>query len=371
MKSVIQDYYLYYITKNKSLKREINDIDKLCNLLEMICNFQFEINMKKDIKKNDLLNIIMWTNDFNSEINEFLFCVEYFHLGKYFIKKNIFKEILKKKDVNIDIIKDGNKYELLGIKKGMEIILSVFNDLCLEFHDSSLTKNILEIIPTMYHINEKYKLNCKELYFLIQIKYALKLYDSLNKGKGMNDENIFTKFLKCLPKKEKSINNNSYDDLIKIFKSPKLKYDKKQNRYLIKILIQEYKKRITDENILDILLNILKENEQLMKTSQLLFHEILSQYFNGTEINIDKISDYNTNDHFLKLIGSFSNNEFIEQILLEVFESKFNAHFMSYTNEINKTINYENVSDEKANEILKGKNLEMFKKCIDLLEEQI
>ena len=107
-----------------------------------------------------------------------------------------------------------------------------------------------------------------------------------------------------------------------------------------------------------------------MKTSQLLFHEILSQYFDGTEITLDKISDYSTNDHFLKLIGSFSNNEYIEQILLEVFESKFNAHFMSYTNEINKTINYENISDEKANEILKGKNLELFKKCIDLLEDQ-
>ena len=41
---------------------------------------------------------------------------------------------------------------------------------------------------------------------------------------------------------------------------------------------------------------------------------------------------------------------------------------MSYTNEINNTIEYENLSDEKANEILKGENLEMFKKCIDLLE---
>ena len=112
------------------------------------------------------------------------------------------------------------KSELLGIKKGMEIILGVFNDLCLDFHDNSLTKNILEIIPTMYRINEKYKLNCKELYFLLQIKYTLKIYYSLNKDKGMNDENIFTKFLNCLKKyrnlyKDKNINNNSYDDLIR------------------------------------------------------------------------------------------------------------------------------------------------------------
>ena len=77
-----------------------------------------------------------------------------------------------------------------------------------------------------------------------------------------------------------------------------------------------------------------------MKTSQLLFHEIISQYFDGTEIDLDKISDYNTTDHFLILISSFSNNEYIEQILLEVLESKFNAHFMSYTNEINNIIKY-------------------------------
>ena len=107
----------------------------------------------------------------------------------------------------------------------------------------------------------------------------------------------------------------------------------------------------------------------LMKTSQLLLHEILSQYFEGTEINLDKISDYNTTDHFLVLISSFSNNEYIEQILLEVLESKFNAHFMSYTNEINNTIKYENLSDKKVEEILKGKNLDIFKKCIDLLED--
>ena len=116
MKSVVKDYYLYYILKNETLKREINDWEKLCDLFEMICNFQFELNLKEEINKNDLLNIIMWTNDFYSEINEFLFCVEYFHLGKYFNKKNIFKEILKKKDVDLDITNDDIKYELFLFK---------------------------------------------------------------------------------------------------------------------------------------------------------------------------------------------------------------------------------------------------------------
>ena len=70
-------------------------------------------------------------------------------------------------------------------------------------------------------------------------------------------------------------------------------------RYLIKILLQEYKKRYKNNKILDLLLNILKENESLLKNSQLLLHEILSQYFNGTEIDLDTI------DYFLLCLSFF------------------------------------------------------------------
>ena len=368
MNSIIQDYYLYFVSKNEKTKKDLNVLENLRNILEMICNFQFGINTKKNLTKIDLLNLIIWTNEYTLPLKEFLFCLEYFNSKKIFNKKNIFQEVLKKREENIDIKIDDIKNELVGIKKGLEIILSVLNNLCLEFHEYDLIKNVIEIIPTMYNINQKYKLNCKELYFLIEIKYILKISDS----KSL-DKNIFHKFLRCLNKyrysyKEKN-NIDNYGELISMFKSHSQKEDNKSNRYIIKILIQEYKKRIKYDKILDILFNILKENEHLMKTSQLLFHEIISHYFDGTKLNLDKISNYNTNDNFLNLISTLSENEYMEQILLEVFESKFNAHFMSYTNEINNTIRYEDLSDEKANEILKGENLEIFKKCIDLLED--
>ena len=106
------------------------------------------------------------------------------------------------------------------------------------------------------------------------------------------------------------------------------------------------------------------------KFSQLLFHEILSQYFDGTELIFDKITNYDTDDYFLKLISTKFGNQYIEQILLEVFESKFNAHFMSYTNEINNTVKYEDITDEQAEQLLKGKNLDNFKKCIQMLEDK-
>ena len=51
----------------------------------------------------------------------------------------------------------------------MEIILSVLNDKCIEDPDS--ISKIIEIIPIMENIEQKYNLNSKEIYFLIEIKY--------------------------------------------------------------------------------------------------------------------------------------------------------------------------------------------------------
>ena len=132
----------------------------------------------------------------------------------------------------------------------------------------------------MYQINEKYKLECKELYFLFQINYVFKLANLVDK----DDKNILSKFLRGLSKyrysyQEDEANINDYNDLISMFKYHLNKNENEKSRCIIKILIYEYKKRIKYDKILNILLNILKENEILMKTSQLLFHEIISQYF--------------------------------------------------------------------------------------------
>ena len=371
---IIKDYYLYYITRNETFEREINDLDNLCNLLEMICELQFEFKYKKnkELTINDLLSIIIWTNDYYLEINELLYCVEYFNLENIFNNKNIFKEILNKKFYKVE--KEKNKFnKIIGIKRSFEIILSIFNDKCIE--DPESISKIIEIIPTMYQIEQKYKLNCEEIYFLIEIKYV---YLFIKKSNIKNDENIIRQVLKqnLIPcrylYKENSEREEPYNSLILCLNSYIKKEDMDKNnkyRYIIKILVQEYKKCFNDNKILDDLMKIL-ENKSLLIVSQLLFHEILSRYFKGTELIFEKITDYNTNDYFLKLISSHSNSLYLEQILLEVFESKFNAHFMSVTNEINNTIKYEDLTNEQAEKLLKGNNLDNFKKCIQMLEDK-
>ena len=94
--SAIKDYYYYFVTRNESLEREFNDLENLCKLLEMICEFQFEFSKNNNLTQKDLLSLIIWTNDHSLELNELLYCVIYFKKENIF-KKNIFKEILNKK----------------------------------------------------------------------------------------------------------------------------------------------------------------------------------------------------------------------------------------------------------------------------------
>ena len=163
--SIIKDYYLYFVTRNEVLERETNDLGNLCNLLEMFCEFQFEFNSRenKELTVDDLLAVIKWTNDFYFEINELLYCVEYFKLEKIFQKKNIFNEISNKRLNKVDIDNDDKK-NIIGLKKAMETIICVLNDRCIE--DPESIARIIEVIPTLYQIEQKNNLNSKEIYFL-------------------------------------------------------------------------------------------------------------------------------------------------------------------------------------------------------------
>ena len=92
----LQEGKNYFVTRNESLEREFNDLENLCKLLEMICEFQFEFSNNNNLTQKDLLSLIIWTNDHSLELNELLYCVMYFKKENIF-KKNIFKEILNKK----------------------------------------------------------------------------------------------------------------------------------------------------------------------------------------------------------------------------------------------------------------------------------
>ena len=186
--AIIKDYYLYFITRNESFEREINDLDNLSKLLEVICEFQYEFSKNNNLTIKDLLSLIIWTIDYKLELNEFLYCVEYFKKEKIFKKKNIFQEIINNRLNKVDIEKD-DKRETIGLKKGIELILSVINDKCID-EPQSLSK-VIEIIPTMYQIEQKYKLNSKEIYFLLEIKYIYLLIKKLNLK---NDENVRSNF---------------------------------------------------------------------------------------------------------------------------------------------------------------------------------
>ena len=101
--------------------------------------------------------------------------------------------------------------------------------------------------------------------------------------------------------KENSERLEAYNSLVSSLIMNIKKDDPEKNdkyRDIIKILVQEYKKCYKDNKILDILIKLI-DNKNLLKVSQYLFHEILSQYFDGTELIFDKITNYNTDDYNL------------------------------------------------------------------------
>ena len=57
----------------------------------------------------------------------------------------------------------------------MELIIGFLNDKCIE--NPNLVQKIIEIIPTMFHIEQKYDLKSKEIYFLNEIKYIFEIFE--------------------------------------------------------------------------------------------------------------------------------------------------------------------------------------------------
>ena len=140
-------------------------------------------------------------------------------------------------------------------------------------------------------------------------------------------------------------------------------------------MLQEYKKYDGKEFYLNILINkLLIDKFKLIKYSHIIFHEILSKYVSGKNIFIDEITNYE-NDSFLKIMKEnlflidSKTQQYLEEIILEVFETKFNAYFMGYQY-YNQTKNKEFGRNE-IYEILTGKeNYRRFINCIKLLEDQ-
>ena len=201
--TIINDYYLYFITRNNSLESRTKDLSQLIKIFEEICNMKFNYQKKneKDLNTKDFLELLIWSNIYNLELNEFLYCIQYFKEIKLFEKTNIYNEVLKtikiydkenlengekdKNNINQINAKIEDKYVL---KKFMSILITIFNEKCLQ--NPKYIKKARDIMPSMYNLNERKKLCCKELYTFIEI---CSIYDALEMKKLIMKKNLAKK----------------------------------------------------------------------------------------------------------------------------------------------------------------------------------
>ena len=360
--------------------------------------FQFNKKNEKDINEKDFLLLLIWSNIYYLELNEFLYCIQYYKEKKLFGKVNIYNEILKaikiyeKNNAENEKVHENpfNINDEYVLQKFMSILISIFIEQCLQ--NPKIIKKAREIIPNMYNINERKQLLCKELYTFIEIS---SIYDALEKEE-INDEKEFLKKIKNILEPFKNIKdcykiikdnnkvigneyiNNNYQLLFMNIKSAiKPENIIKAFNLYIQILLHEDKKFEGNEFFLNVLINnLLKDKFKLIKYSHIIFHEILSKYVSGKNIFINKIINFQ-GDSFLKIIKEnielmdITTRQYFEEIILEVFETKFNAYFEGFKSHNNNCNKQKNIQGKSNLEILIEKeNLNRFEQCIELLEDK-
>jgi hypothetical protein len=159
--SIINDYYLYFITRNNSLESRTKDLSKLIKIFEEICNMKFNYQKKneKDLNTKDFLELLIWSNIYNLELNEFLYCIQYFKEIKLFEKTNIYNEVLKtikiydKEQISIKVYNSLQHNFFLSFKLYMLGIISlaffIYFGFCKHFSLKIVIKILINFLRTI------------------------------------------------------------------------------------------------------------------------------------------------------------------------------------------------------------------------------
>lgn len=381
IKNVIQDYFIYFLTKNEDIKDQTKNFENKKALIENICDIKFKFSKKNEndlYTEEEFLSLFIWCNIFYNELNEFLFCAQFFNEKKNLIGIDMFEEMnnLLIQDFNEKEEESKNEYAL---KKTITVIFRIFIEQSTK--KPELVKYFKNTIQFLSNINTKYNLICKELYSFIQISHIFELYEKIfnsnEKEKLHKLKTIFNNYkeIRYLYKSDEESNGKKIEKYLLFFRF--IRNDLVDNIYdfnklCVKILLQEYYKYEANDNFIFIVMNLLTNYDyNLIENSQIIFHEILSKYVTQKNIFIEKINNPE-NDYFLNIIKDteeYIKSKYLGQILLEVFETKINSYFMSHSNKMNKMISYADLKDEQLNQILISNNLEKLKQCIEFLED--
>ena len=388
----LDDYYTLFIyekiykNNNKEKKLNQDEFSSIKKFLELIldirnnsdCGFYYE-----DIIENTA-NKINWIEAYSEELTIILTIF----LKLNYIINNLYEKIIK-------VFEDGTiKYESSernrnysslvnkAIFFGIESIIKVVTsneDIYINLKNnkekfSQLIKVNKEILQGTSKIQMNLNFYSNEILSLQEI---LLLNDCFNKNNLDVHENI-TKLIKYFSDEIILINNEQEDELIdnfiKLYNDLNNKIGNDKSFYQIMPIIfkNEYDK-IQFDSFRNQILNIILKNNEFIINNYRIFKFIIQI---GNDLNeMEEYLEYIQESYsiLINTINEYGNNEFLEQIIINIFENKILAFFnnipnLDFNNEDirNKFERYS--EDRKEINILHDLPQTIFKKCLQILE---
>ena len=385
----LDDYYtlfIYekiYLNNNKEKKLNQDDLISIKKLLELILDIRYNSDtlfIENDIIKNTASKI-NWIEAYSEELTIILTIFlklndiinDLYEKIKKVIKDGIIK--YETSERNRDYTSLVNKAIFFGIESLIRVITSnedIYIDNKEKF--SQLIKINKEILQEASKIQMNLNLYSKEIYSLQEI---LLLNDYYNKNNIDTNENI-TKLIKYFSVETILINNDQEDDLISNFNQlynnliNTIENDESLYQIMSIIFKNEFIK-VTSDSFRNIILNnILKNNVFIYNNNQIIKFIInIGDSPNEMEKYLGKIQE--SNSILLKSINDNDKNEFLEQIIINIFENKILSFFNNIPNldfnndEIRNQFEKYN-EDRRETNIIFGLPQTIFENCIKQLD---
>ena len=388
----LDDYYtlfIYekiYINNNKEKKFNQDELNSIKKLLELILDIRSKSDsafIDEDITINTISKI-NWIEAYSEELTIIL--TIFLKLND--IINNLYEKIKK-------VIEDGTiKYEISernrgytsfvnkAIFFGIESIIRVVTsneDIYIDIKDekekfSQLIKINKEILQEASKIQMNLNLYSKEIHSLQEI---LLLNDCFNANNIDTPENI-TKLIKYFSNETILINNEQEDELIDNFEelyndlSKKIGNDKSFYQIISIIFKNEYDK-VTFDRFRDKILNIILKNNDFIYKNNQIFKLIIRIGDTPDEMENYLDNTQDSNSILIKTINSYGKNEYLEQLIINIFENKILSFFnnipnLDFNNEDirNKFERYS--EDPKETNIIFDLPQTIFGKCIQILD---
>ena len=418
-----EDYYTLYVNnnlnksndnnfktnnkKNENKEKgdeneEINDkynIDHTKKFLKLLISLKFNLSNNFDPSQTEFLaSTINWLESYEVEITILLrmfskldnIVPDLYHLVEYIIYgKTIKYEISERNPSHTAIVNEIFFYGMESILRVITSNISIYSNLENSENEMNRLQNLnKEILQDAKQLDTNLNLYSKEVYSLQEI---IELIDAFNMNKVGTIENIST-LIYYFNLQKTFINNNDLKDALSnnLYNLYQFIYDligkdKNFHKIMNKVLFNEFLKVFDEEYRLQILKIILKDNNFIINSTQII-KIIIKNYISNEPsddliYNIEKLS--NKYSSLISLLIS-TNSSFLDEILLNIFEGELIHYFESIPLIKDKEIQKEKFpkfySDNDCDNISKEINLtgiifdesfKIFKKFVENLESII